>query len=74
MQSKTLVRGGLNIKYNSNVHYPNGIGHICNAKGKWVFPSIVSKKVLWEEAVINHYRLKTIEEYVLGKMVRLYPD
>ena len=30
-------------------------------------------KPTWSNACLNHYRFKTIEEYVLNKMVRLWP-
>ena len=74
LKLRTIIRGKLNILYKSNVHYPDNLGFICNTLGKWTYPSIISKHVIYDKAVINHYRLKTIEEYITNKMVRLYPD
>ena len=37
------------------------------------YNNIELKKQTWENACLYHYRFKTIEEYVLNKMVRLWP-
>ena len=46
----------------------NAVGQMCFNDGVWI-----GTKEVWEGAWLNHYRFKTIEEYVLSKMVRLWP-
>lgn len=41
--------------------------------GKLTQNSILINNSTWENARLNHYRFKTIEEYVMNKMVRLWP-
>lgn len=54
---------------NVNACDPNGDN--CQSSNEFICDSIKEKKYnVW----INHYMLKTLEEYVTNKMVRLYPD
>lgn len=54
---------------NVNVCDPNG--DRCQSCNEFICDSIKEKKYnIW----INHYMLKTLEEYVTTKMVKLYPD
>lgn len=75
MQTKPILKTCLdNVEFTS-AHGPvkdprvkcvNAAGELCNN-------SITSNKPTWTNACLNHYRFKTIEEFVLGKMVRLWP-
>jgi hypothetical protein len=49
-----------------NVKCVNTAGELCKN-------AITIENVTWENACLNHYRFKTIEEFVLQKMVRLWP-
>jgi len=74
-QTKPIIKTCLdNIEFTS-AHGPikdprvkcvNTAGELCNN-------AITNNKPTWENACLNHYRFKTIEEFVLGKMVRLWP-
>jgi hypothetical protein len=44
-----------------------------NTEGVICDNAITADKPTWKNACLNHYRFKTIEEYVLNKMVRLWP-
>ncbi len=47
---------------------------ICvNTAGELTQNSILINNNTWDNARLNHYRFKTIEEYVMNKMVRLWP-
>ena len=76
-QSKAIV----NTLFNKNSFFsPHGPlmvkacdpnGNDCMSINEFICDSIKEKKYkVW----INHYMLKTLEEYVTKKMVRLYPD
>lgn len=56
------------IIYNKDNHI------ICvNTNGDLCKNDIIIDNPTWKNACLNHYRFKTIEEYVLNKMVRLWP-
>lgn len=47
---------------------------VCvTTSGQLTKNSILIDNSTWENARLNHYRFKTIEEYVMNKMVRLWP-
>lgn len=47
---------------------------VCvNTAGQITQNSILINNSTWQHARLNHYRFKTIEEYVMNKMVRLWP-
>lgn len=47
---------------------------ICvNTEGKLTNNSIFINNATWKNARLNHYRFKTIEEFVMNKMVRRWP-
>lgn len=47
---------------------------VCvNTGGQLTQNYILINNNTWDNARLNHYRFKTIEEYVLNKMVRLWP-
>lgn len=74
-QTKIIIRTCLNkVEFDS----PHGILKddrvvAVNTKGEFCDNAIMSEKPTWVNAWLNHYRFKTIEEYVLNKMVRLWP-
>lgn len=73
--AKTIVRGGLRgIEWKSSVHYPSKIYRVCDVLGNKTTASNKFDWPVWTKAVIEHYRYKTIEEYVQNKMRRLYAD
>lgn len=63
-----------------NPHYARlGRGHYVNALGQPVKPRLdkqkqprlgLSEQIVWEGARINHYLVKSVEEFVLGKAKR----
>lgn len=74
-QSKIIIKTQLDsvtftsphgIWNNNSIVAVNTAGELCNN-------NIELKKPTWENACLYHYRFKTIEEYVLNKMVRLWP-
>lgn len=72
--AKTIVRGGLNgIYWTKSVHHPADIS-VCDVLGNPTTCKNKSAEPLWKNAIILHYRFKTIEEYVTNKMRRLYAD
>ena len=74
-QSKTIIRGRLkHIKWEKSVHYPNGLRRVCDVNGVPALCRNFFKGPVWGKAVLLHYRFKTIEEYIMNKMQRLYPD
>lgn len=72
---KCILKTNRNLKFIDSVHIAKGSDKICNVFGKKEIYSNLNKgQAIWVRAWINHYRLKTIEEFVLNKMQRLYPD
>lgn len=75
MQTKAFIRGGLgDIKIDS----PHGClkdGRIktCNPVGMKCDNWIRIDKPTWKFACLNHYRFKTMEEFINLKMKRLWP-
>lgn len=76
-QTKIIIKTQLdNIIFDSphGVIYNKDNHIICvNTNGDLCTNDIIIDKPTWENACLNHYRFKTIEEYVLNKMVRLWP-
>lgn len=74
--AKTIVRGGLDIRWEPSVHYPIGLKNCCNVLGGAEKPKnkMSAREPMWTKAVLLHYRYRTIEEYVTNKMSRLYAD
>lgn len=77
--SKIILRGGLdNILFNTKPGGEHGIninikvvdccGEECNNN------TFVLKKRLWENAWLNHYRYKTLDEFLNLKYKRKYPN
>ena len=74
-QTKVIFRGGLDVHYEDSVHYPNNIKSICDSTGKKLEPKQnVLKYSFYDEAVIDHYIFKTIEEYITIKKLRGWPN
>ena len=72
--AKTLVRGGQSdVYWTKSVHHPMNIS-VCDVIGNKTTCKNKSAVPVWKDAVILHYRFKTIEEYVKNKMQRLYAD
>ncbi len=72
-QAKSIIR--TNVK-NFKVTSPHCFLDVptVNAIGKPCWKAIrLGDKPVWKGAWLNHYRFKTIEEYVSKKMVRLWP-
>ena len=75
VQTKPIIKTVIDIKTFSSAHGPtNTKGVVCvNTAGELCDNAITIKNVTWENACLKHYRFKTIEEFVLMKMVRLWP-
>lgn len=75
--SKIMVRGGQDIKFSQEPGGEHGVGMNCNAVdchgNVYDNKSFVLKEKIWDDAWLNHYRFKTMEEYCVLKMKRLYP-
>ena len=54
--------------YNKDCHIT-----CVNTNGDLCTNDIIINNPTWKNACLNHYRFRTIEEYVLNKMVRLWP-
>lgn len=57
-----------NSKYADKIIAVNTEGQLCRNS---IF--LGNNEITWENARLNHYRFKTIEEYVMNKMVRRWP-
>ena len=74
-QSKIIIKTQLDsVKFTS----PHGIWHnkaivTVNTAGELCNNSIEIPNNTWANASLYHYRFRTIEEFVLNKMVRLWP-
>lgn len=75
--TKPIIKTGINNLKFTSPHGPlndnrlkcvNTAGVLCKNK---VFNY---ETPTWENCCLHHYRFKTIEEYVLFKMIRLWPD
>ena len=76
---KSVVRPGCVERFD-NPHYARlKQGHYVNALGQPVVPRLdkqrkprmgLSEQIVWEGARINHYLVKSVEEFVLGKAKR----
>ena len=76
-QTKIIIKTQLdNIIFDSphGVIYNKDCHITCvNTNGDLCTNDIIINNPTWENACLNHYRFRTIEEYVLNKMVRLWP-
>ena len=74
-QTKPIIKTVVDIKTFSSAHGPNNTKSIVcvNTAGQLCENAISISNVTWENACLKHYRFKTIEEFVLQKMVRLWP-
>ena len=74
-QTKIILKGNLNNIVFDSPHGCLKNKHIycVNSCGVKCSNSINISNKTWSNACLNHYRFKTIEEYVLNKMVRLWP-
>lgn len=70
---KTIVRGGLNIRWNSTPHTPGKNLKYSNSIGK---PSNDSpfEPYVYNEAYIKHFTTKTIDEFLNGKFKKGVAD
>lgn len=57
-----------NSKYSKKIISVNTKGQLCRNSIE-----LRDNEITWENARLNHYRFKTIEEYVMNKMVRRWP-
>jgi hypothetical protein len=74
---KSIVNTKYNIGNNMTPHGPLNVkacdpdGNLCQTKDLFMCDSIIDKNYqIW----LNHYMLKTIDEYIHYKQKRLYPD
>ena len=75
VQTKPIIKTVLdNLKFTS-AHGPNSDRRVVcvNTAGELCENAITIKNPTWENMCLKHYRFKTIEEFVLKKMVRLWP-
>lgn len=73
--AKCICRTNKPLVWKRSVHVPDGERwSICDATGTQTNARNGFEKPIWREAVIKHYRFKTLEEYITTKMQRLYPD
>lgn len=70
---KSIVRGGNKIKWMS-VHTPCGLPNCCNVSGIPCNQNSPFNKYDYSVAWLNHYRTKTIEEWLSIKALRGYCD
>lgn len=75
VQSKVILKTQLNnVEFTSTHGLIKDPRIICvNTAGQLCENAITVKHPTWENCCLYHYRFKTIEEYVLKKMVRLWP-
>lgn len=75
VQSKVILKTQLdNVEFTSTHGPIKDPRVVCvNTAGELCENAITVKKPTWENCCLNHYRFKTIEEFVLNKMVRLWP-
>ena len=74
-QCKSIIRTTLDVRGFTphgplNIRCVDSSGRICGSKDEFLSNDLRTDNPVW----INHYFMKTIEEYVTGKMKRLYPD
>lgn len=72
--AKTILRGGIGRVFWEGAHHPSGPLVVCDTVGRPAKLSNRFDQPVWANAVLLHYKFKTIEEYVTNKMQRLYPD
>ena len=72
-QAKSIIRSGIKGFHITSPHCFLDVTTV-NAIGKPAKKAInLGPTPIWQGAWLNHYRFKTIEEYVTKKMVRLWP-
>ena len=75
VQTKPIIKTVVNITEFSSAHGPVSNKNIrcVNTAGDLCANAISIQNVTWKNACLHHYRFKTIEEFVLQKMIRLWP-
>lgn len=73
-QSKAILRTNIDNINITSPHVHSVTKTVVDAQGKPCKDGIKLGSIpIWKGAWLNHYRFKTIEEYVKQKMVRLWP-
>ena len=73
--AKSICRTSKHLRWKSSVHVPDNMRYqICDVLGRQIPPRNHFDKPLWRDAVLLHYRFKTLEEFITKKLQRLYPD
>lgn len=73
-QSKAILRTNINNINITSPHVHSVTKTVVDATGKVCKDGIkLGNLPIWKGAWLNHYRFKTIEEYIKQKMVRLWP-
>ena len=74
-QTKPIIKTCLDNLEFTSAHGPVKDNRVkcVNTAGELCDNAIMANKPTWKNACLHHYRFKTIEEFVLGKMVRLWP-
>ena len=74
-QTKPIIKTVLNNIEFTSAHGPIKDKRVkcVNTAGELCDNAITIKNITWKNACLNHYRFKTIEEFVLFKMIRLWP-
>ena len=72
---KTIIRTGIEgIKWNATPHTPNNILKSCNPSGVETLSTAYYNKYDYSCAWLNHYKMKTIEEWLYIKQKRGVAD
>lgn len=71
---KSVIRGGLDVKWIDTPHTPSNDIRCCNSSGKKCNSSCPFVPYNYTNAFIKHFPTKTIEEYRDIKVKRGYPD
>lgn len=73
-QSKAILRTNINNINITSPHVHSVTKTVVDATGKKCADGIkLGNTPIWKGAWLNHYRFKTIEEFIEQKMVRLWP-
>ena len=75
---KSFVRGRgafetLEFQMRYGSHTPCNVTKCCNSIGEKV-PMEFWCEYVYDEAILKHYQTKTLEEWIMNKQVRRYPD
>lgn len=71
---KSIIKGGLDVKWNSTPHTPQINSKCCDANGKVCKSNSSFNPYNFETAWLRHYFTKSLEEWVNIKSKRGYPD